>query len=153
MATWSPTAAPAFWPLPNQVTWTLGGTVTKAAVSGVTTYTNLTAFATNAVTGATLHFTSGSLTVADSTPGFNIPAPILANLGGVTLTGGKAKFAFTNATGLSFSVLATNNVSAPKDTWPVIGTAVESPVGSGNYQFTNSLPATNGTQFYLLRQP
>ena len=137
----------------NQATWTLGGTATKAAVSGVTTYTNLSAFATNAVTGVTIHFTSGSLTAADSTPGFNIPAPILVNLGGVTLTGGKAKFSFTNATGLSFSVMGTNNITAPKATWPILGTAVESPAGSGNYQFTNSLPATNGTQFYLLRQP
>jgi hypothetical protein len=54
---------------------------------------------------------------------------------------------------LSFSVLATNDLAAPKTNWPVIGTAVESPAGSGNYQFTNSTLATNGALFYLLRQP
>ena len=52
----------------GQGTWTLGGTTTKAAVSGTATFTDLTAFSTNAVTGATIHFTSGSLTAVDSTP-------------------------------------------------------------------------------------
>lgn len=134
-------------------TWTIGGTTTKAAVSGATTFTNLTATSAAAVTGATIHFTSGVLTAADSTPGFNIPAPIQSNLGGVALSGGKLKFTFTNATGLSFSILATNNLTAPKANWPVIGNATESPAGSGNYQFTNSTPTTNGSLFYLLRQP
>jgi hypothetical protein len=52
---------------------------------------------------------------------------------------------------LSFSILATNNIAAPIATWPLLGAAVESPVGSGNYQFTNS-PVTNDL-FYILRQP
>lgn len=64
-----------------------------------------------------------------------------------------AQFSFTNASGLSFSVLATNNIAAPEATWPVIGTAVESPAGSGSYQFTDPKPVTNSTRFYLLRQP
>jgi hypothetical protein len=64
-----------------------------------------------------------------------------------------AQFAFTNASGLSFSILATNNVTAPKANWPVIGTAVESPSGSGHYQFTDPNPATNSPRFYILRQP
>lgn len=133
--------------------WTIGGTTTKVAVSGTATFTGLTATSAAAVTGATIHFTSGSLTAADSTPGFNIPAPIQSNLGGVTLTGGKLKFSFTNATGLSFSVLATNNLTAPRTNWPVVGQPVESPAGSGNYQYTNSAAATNAQLFYLLRQP
>jgi hypothetical protein len=138
---------------PVQGTWTLGGTTTKAAVAGTATFTGLTATSANALTGATIHFTSGSLTAVDSMPGFNLPAPIPSSLGGVTLTGGKLKFTFTNATGLSFSVLATNDLTAPKANWPVVGTAVESPAGSGSYSFTNSAPATNGALFYLLRQP
>jgi hypothetical protein len=138
---------------PVQGTWTLGGTTTKAAVAGTATFTGLTATSANALTGATIHFTSGSLTAVDSTPGFNLPAPIPSSLGGVTLTGGKLKFTFTNATGLSFSVLATNDLTAPKANWPVVGAAVESPAGSGSYSFTNSSPATNGALFYLLRQP
>jgi len=64
-----------------------------------------------------------------------------------------AQFSFTNAPGLSFSILATNNTAAPKTNWPVIGTAVENPAGSGNYQFTDSNPATNSPRFYILRQP
>jgi hypothetical protein len=63
------------------------------------------------------------------------------------------QFSFTNATGLSFSVLGTNNLTAPTATWPVIGHAVENPSGSGQYQFIDTTPATNGTEFYILRQP
>lgn len=71
----------------------------------------------------------------------------------VTLGSGNLAFSFTNGTGLSFSVLATNNLSAPVATWPVVGTAIENPSGSGHYQFTAPNPATNSAQFYILRQP
>jgi hypothetical protein len=64
-----------------------------------------------------------------------------------------AQFAFTNASGLSFSVLATNNITAPVSTWPVIGYATESPGGSGQYQFMDPNPATNSGEYYILRQP
>lgn len=132
-------------------TWTLGGTATKAAVAGKATFSGLTAFGASAVTGATISFTSTGLTGVTSST-FNIPAPIPTTLGGVKLAAGKFSFAFTNATGLSFSVLATNDLTAPLATWPVVGTVTESPAGSGNYQFTNS-PATNAELFYRLRQP
>ncbi len=39
-------------------TWTLGGTTTKAAVSGTAKFTDLTAYSTSAVIGATISFTS-----------------------------------------------------------------------------------------------
>jgi heme-binding protein Shr len=134
--------------------WTIGGNATNNAVLGTATFTNLTATSTAAVTGATISFNSAGLAGATSS-GFNIVAPASypPNLGGVTLSGGKLTFSFTNVTGLSFSVLATNNVTAPLTNWPVIGTATESPSGSGNYQFTNSAPATNGSLFFILRQP
>ena len=138
--------------IPVQGTWTLGGTSTKAAVSGTATFGGLTAFSTNAVAGATISFTSSGLTGVTSSS-FNIPAPIISKLGGVTLTtGGNVAFSFTNATGLSFSVLSTNDLTVPKANWPVVGQAVESPAGSGNYQYTNSVP-TNAQLFYILRQP
>jgi hypothetical protein len=130
-------------------TWALGGTTTKAAVSGSSAFTGLTAFSTNSVMGATIVFNAGSLTSATSSP-FNIPSPIKSVLGGAKLTGGKLSFAFTNITGLSFSVLATNNLTAPQSTWPVVGTAVEGPAGIYNY--TNTA-ATNANLFYILRQP
>lgn len=142
------TAAPA-GPLP--ISWTLGGTKTIAASAGTATFAGLTAFSTNSVTGATITFTSGALSVT-STPGFTIPAPIQSILGGTVLNNSTMTFAFTNATGLSFSVLATNDITAPVSTWPVVGTAIESPAGSGNYSFTNSA-ATNGQQYFILRQP
>jgi hypothetical protein len=132
--------------------WTLDGNTTKAAVSGTATYAGLTAISPATVTGATISFTSTGLTGITSSA-FNIPAPIQSILSRVTLTGGKFKFSFTNATGLSFSILATNNINAPVAGWPVVGNATESPAGSGNYQYTNSTPATNPALFYILRQP
>lgn len=85
-----------------------------------------------------------------------VSTPLNITPGSVRLTGGgspAATFTFTNTPGLTFSVLATNNVSAPKANWPVIGTATESPASSGNYQFTDPNGATNSARFYLLRQP
>jgi len=132
--------------------WTVGGNITalESVSKGTATFAGLTAFSTSAVTEATITFTASGLTSVTST-NFNISAPIQSNLGGATLTGGKLKFFFTNATGLSFSVLATNNLTAPLTNWPVIGTAVEGP--AGQYNFTNQNPATNANLFYILRQP
>jgi hypothetical protein len=83
------------------------------------------------------------------------PLNITAGSAHITGSGASAavQFTFTNAPGLSFSILATNNISAPVANWPVVGTAVENPAGSGNYQFTDSNPATNAALFYILRQP
>ena len=66
---------------------------------------------------------------------------------------GTVQFAFTNASGLTFSVCATNNLTIPRADWPVIGTATENPVGSGQYQFIDLNPPTNSMRFYFLRQP
>ncbi|MFA5011874.1 MAG: kelch repeat-containing protein [Ignavibacteria bacterium] len=56
-------------------TWTLGGTTSKTAVSGVVTYSDLTATSLASVTGATISFTSSGLTGVTSNT-FNIPAPV-----------------------------------------------------------------------------
>jgi hypothetical protein len=83
--------------------------------------------------------------------------PLTITPGSVRIVGSgataAAHFTFTNTTGLSFSVHATNNITAPRAAWPVIGTAVENPAGSGQYQFTDPNPSTNSTLFYLLSQP
>jgi len=80
-----------------------------------------------------------------------VPTPQIKE---VVLSGGsQLTFTFTNYSGLSFSALATNNISAPRTTWPVIGTAIESPAGSGNYQFNDPNPTTNSSLYYILRQP
>ena len=107
--------------------------------------------------GTTYHYqiiassAAGTVTGADKTfATLKVTPPILAGLGGP----GSAVFqlSFTNATGASFSVLATNNLLAPRTNWPVVGHTVENPIGSGNYQYTNTA-ATNAQLFYLLRQP
>jgi hypothetical protein len=135
-----------------QATWTLGGTTTKAVALGVATFSDLTAISAQAVTGASISFSSSGLTGAASAA-FNIPAPINSLLVGAGVSGGKFGFSFTNITGLSYSVLATNKVAAPVSTWPVIGHPTETPAGSGHYQYTEQNPATNGALYYYLRQP
>jgi len=55
-------------------TWTLGGTLSVAAVAGTTTFSGLTATSAAAVTGATISFTSDGLTGVISNS-FNIPTP------------------------------------------------------------------------------
>ena len=138
---------------PVQSTWTMGGTTTKAAVAGSASFAGLTAFSGTAVAGATIAFTSSGLASVTSSPAFNIPAPIVSKLTSVKLSGGKLAFVFTNATGLSFSVRATNILTAPLSTWPVVGQPLEIPAGSGSYLFTNSAPATNAQLFEILSQP
>jgi hypothetical protein len=131
----------------TSVGWALGGTNPKAAVAGTATFAGLTATSAAAVTGATITFSSSPLTGVTSSA-FNIPAPIASSLGGVKLSGGQFIFNFTNTPGLTISVFGTNNLTVLRSNWPVVGTAVENPTGSGNYQFTNG-PATNGQQYYF----
>jgi hypothetical protein len=70
-----------------------------------------------------------------------------------SVSSGKFTFQFTGTTGLTnYWVLATNNLTVPRASWPVLGTAVESPPGSGNYKYTNSVQ-TNAQQYYIIRQP
>ena len=70
-----------------------------------------------------------------------------------SMTGNNFKFQFTGTSGLTnYNVLATNNLTVPRATWPVVGQAVESPVGSGNYLYTNTAP-TGAQQYYIIRQP
>jgi len=64
-----------------------------------------------------------------------------------------ASFNFTNFTDMSFTALATTNIGWPLNLWSNLGAVVESPVGSGHYEFTD-LQATNSLQrFYRVRSP
>jgi hypothetical protein len=77
-------------------------------------------------------------------------SPHLTNLG---RTNGIFGFGFTNFAGASFTVFATTNVSLPANAWSNIGPAVETPIGSGQYRFSDS-SATNFTRrFYRVRSP
>lgn len=69
------------------------------------------------------------------------------------MSGGAFTFSFTNITGLTFSVHATNNLLVPLSAWPFVGAATESPKGSGHYQFSDPGLATNSDVYYILTQP
>jgi len=125
-----------------------------AGGAGVTVITNLIS---GLAQGTTYHYlvnvSSAAGTAAGTDKTFTTLKVTPPNLTGFSSLGsGVFQLSFTNATGASFSVLATNNLLAPRTNWPVVGHAIETPVGSGNYQYTN--PAATDTQlFYLLRQP
>jgi hypothetical protein len=127
---------------------------TNGLVAGFSTVL-ITNLSPSLLQGTTYHYqiitvnSGGSSSGGDMTFKTLISAP---QLSGTAIGGGAFRFNFISATGLSFSVLATNNLAAPMANWPVVGQAVESPAGSGNYQYTNS-STTNALQFYILRQP
>jgi len=66
---------------------------------------------------------------------------------------GSSRFGFTNFTGMSFTVLASTNPALPLNSWSVLGPAVESPAGSGQYQFTDPAATNHPSRFYSVRSP
>lgn len=73
---------------------------------------------------------------------------------GVTRLGdGTFQFSFTSLSGASFTVFASSNLTLPLAEWSNLGPALESPIGSGQFQFTEP-QATNGPQrFYQISSP
>jgi hypothetical protein len=93
---------------------------------------------------------AGTVNSADATlTNLSISVPQVAPIG---FGANGFSLVFTNATGASFSILSTNNLTIPRTNWPVIGHATESPAGSGNYYFTNAASA-GGIMYYIIRQP
>ena len=69
------------------------------------------------------------------------------------LANGAVNFSLTNYSDLSFTVLASTNLALPFSQWSNLGTAMESPLGSGQYPFTD-LQGTNYSQlFYKVASP
>lgn len=68
-------------------------------------------------------------------------------------TNGAFGFTFTNATGASFTVLASTNPAIPLSAWSNLGTASEVPPGSGYFQFTDPQATNNPHRFYRVRSP
>jgi hypothetical protein len=67
---------------------------------------------------------------------------------------GSIRFDLTSLTDSSFPVLATTNASLPLGNWTQIGFVIESPAGSGQYQFIDPQAATNYPQrFYRVKSP
>jgi hypothetical protein len=71
----------------------------------------------------------------------------------VFLGNGSFQFGFTNYTDTSFIVLATTNLALPLNSWLSLGPALETPIGSGQFEFTDPQMATNATRFYRVRSP
>jgi len=72
-------------------------------------------------------------------PGLLTVAPQLEN--------GTFQFGFTNYEGMTQTILTTTNLALPLSQWTILGTAVETPAGSGNFQF-NDQQTTNYLQRY-----
>lgn len=66
-------------------------------------------------------------------------------------TNGAFQFAFTNAPGAVFGVLASTNVALPMSNWTALGGVTE--VSPGQFQFTDPQAATNEQRFYRVRAP
>ena len=71
----------------------------------------------------------------------------------IRLGSGLFQFTFTNLPGATFTVLASKNVALPINTWSNLGYAVESPLGSGEFQFTDSSTASSSQMFYRVVSP
>jgi hypothetical protein len=81
---------------------------------------------------------------------YNAAGP--GQLTGMTrLINGSTRFMFTNLTDASYTVLASTNVAMPINTWSNLGPAVESPIGSGHFQFTDPQATNYPQRFYLVR--
>jgi hypothetical protein len=82
----------------------------------------------------------------------NSPVTITAGtMGTGGIPGGAVQFSFTNAPGVSFSVLTTTNLSLPYSQWQNLGSPVEGP--AGHYQFHDSGAANKPQQYYLISWP
>jgi hypothetical protein len=79
------------------------------------------------------------------------PGPSL--IVGESRTNGVLGFSFTNISGASFTVFGTTNLALPLNTWSNVGPAMESPVGSGRYQFADPYATNYARRFYRVRSP
>ena len=88
--------------------------------------------------------TNGVLTY---TAGPSSSTPVAPTIVSVTRVGTTTTVYFTTGPSGSYSLLGTNNLTAPEVTWPVIGSPV-----TGNSQ-TNSISdvTTDSSRFYLIR--
>ena len=112
--------------------WTPGGSTTAVASAGTATFAGLTASYGSAVSGATITFTSGSLTSVISN-GFDIPAPVSASITVGTIT--------------AFGNQAINSTSAEKS-YTVSGSGITSDIiitPPSGYEI--SLTSASGTGF------
>jgi hypothetical protein len=54
---------------------------------------------------------------------------------------------------MPYTVLASTNVALPVSAWSNLGLAVETPPGSGQFQFTDSQATNHARRFYRVHLP
>ena len=69
------------------------------------------------------------------------------------LVNGTFHFGFTNLPGASFTVFASTNLTQPFNTWSNLGSVIEWPTGSGQFQFTDLQAPNNIQSYYRVRSP
>jgi hypothetical protein len=74
-------------------------------------------------------------------------------LGNAQVSGGMFGFNFTSLAGGSFTVFASTNLAAPFNQWLNLGVAIENPVGSGQFEFSDTNIADQPQLFYKVRSP
>ena len=96
--------------------------------------------------------------VASGSSGYHtlalVAVPALSQImltGGIPLTNGSFRFAFTNTPGASFGVLAATNPALPLSNWTSLGGLTE--VSPGQFQFTDPQATNNPQRFYRVRSP
>jgi len=63
------------------------------------------------------------------------------------------QFRFTNLPGGVFTAFATTNLTVPLNLWSNLGPAIENPIGSGQFQFTDLQDTNYRARFYDVRSP
>jgi hypothetical protein len=66
------------------------------------------------------------------------------------LGNGSVRLTLTNFSDMSFTVLAGTNLALPFSQWLNLGTVVESPLGSGQYAFTDAQGTNYSRRFYTV---
>ena len=69
------------------------------------------------------------------------------------LGNGSLQVGFTNISGSTFSVLASTNVALPLNQWSDLGPAVETPPGSGQFQFSDAQATNFNRRYYRVSSP
>ncbi|HEY4416851.1 MAG TPA: choice-of-anchor Q domain-containing protein [Verrucomicrobiae bacterium] len=103
--------------------------------------------------GAHVDIGAVELQLASQPPAL-VGLPLAAGGGGNSgNNGGGFQLGFTNASGMDFTVYGSTNLNAPLSQWQNLGRAVETPVGSGQYQFSDPQTAIKPQSFYRVTSP
>ena len=84
------------------------------------------------------------------------PSPSFINLifnHPVKLGDGSFQFGFAFTSGPGYSVLASPDLAAPLNSWTYLGPAIETPPGSGQFQFTDHQAPNYLQRFYRVSSP